>query len=687
MNASSIADTSQVSIFDSLEHLHIITQTALSKCDKKFSKVISRVFKQWERALFRLISEKQSRDAEFFDLKEKYLQSKNTEMKLKLKLSHKKTKKSEMIKEIQDIKKHLEQGKLMWEMQVKKIEDSLQEQERNKQKIEALYQQRLSEIDAELDDIIHIHKKKLENSHILKEILPSMFSQEELQEEKAFVLGEIFERKFSNLNIKKLDQEPIIDINSDNSDPSLNHDVFEDLSGTQKQVFQRLLELRKKVYRFKHNESMCTKNSTNDSLPCNLKSISKNYTMKNPQKALSKTFVNDKKSKISLLVLWHAGVIFGTKGSEKYREELTNMLNSDKLSISQRESIVYKLIHGEIKNNTNMRNVDRNELVKQESWGEMSSIYVDDDKNNEFLKELENVLSKESVNISKELLEFMDENTQINEEKDFFNELDDMFAKPFENDDKRIFDIKSDDNVKEKNLGNESMDKREEMPDIDLSKVQENSSMSIIKEFSQNESMCSKMRLSEDSKRENPIIEYEEIVSSFKMINPEHKKGNFSTIFSPKNNMFFIPEPSRPRSNPRILRKSEENCKSREASIEDSYNSFHKVPVKPLAENIRKPVLMKNKLPVIPRPPCDTKKLQAKSFRERSLQPVRAGNNRAVQSPQTKKVNSGDKKINSPATALKFRMKRIKDVSTGSVKNTKETQHSNKTVTARKVNI
>lgn len=675
------------SIFDSLEHLHLITQTALSKCDKKFSKLMTRVFKQWERALFRLISEKQSRDAEFFDLKEKYLQSKNTEMKLKLKLSHKKTKKFEMIKEIQDIKKHLEEGKELWERQVKKIQESLQEQERNKQKIEALYQQRLSEIDAELDDIMHIHKKKLENSHILKEILPSLFSQEELQEEKAFVLGEILERKFSHLNIKKLDQEPIVDINSDNSDPSLNHDVFEDLSGTQKHVFERLLELRKKVYRFKHNDSMCTKNSTNDSLPCNLKSISHSFTIKKPQKTLSKTFENDKKQKNSNLVLWNAGVIFGTRGSEKYREELTNMLKSDKLSISQRESIVYKLIHREIKDGSNVRNVDRDELVRQESWGEMSSIYVDDDdKNNEFLKELENVLSKESVNISKELLELMDENTQVQEDNDFFNELEDMFAKPFEDDEKGIFDIKNDENDKGRHFCSESMDKKEEMPDIDLSRVQENSSMSIIKEFSQNASMCSKMRLSEDSKRENPIIECEEIVSSFNIINPEHKKGNFSTIFSPKNNMFFIPEPSRPRSNPRILRKSEENCKSREASIEYSYNSFHKVPVKPLADPVRKPILMKNKLPIIPRPPCDTKKLQAKSFRERSLQPVRTTNNRAGQSPQTKKVTSGDKKINSPASALKFRMKRIKEISSGGMKNAKGTQQSNKTVTAKKVN-
>ena len=100
----------------------------------------------------------------------------------------------------------------------------MQEQERGKQKIESLFKQRLSEIDSELDDIMHIHKARFEHSQKLGDILPGLFSQEELQEEKKIALGEISERKIKDFAIKKLENASEYDINSENSIPSMNLD-------------------------------------------------------------------------------------------------------------------------------------------------------------------------------------------------------------------------------------------------------------------------------------------------------------------------------------------------------------------------------------------------------------------------------------------------------------------------------
>lgn len=693
MNADSTAHSTQVSIYDSIEHLHLSTSTVLSKCDKKLSKLLSRVFQQWERTLNYLISEKQVKDAEFFELKEKYIQNKNTELKLRIKLTQKKSKESEMIKEIQAIKDHLEEGKEMWGKQIKKIEEVMQEQERSKQKIEALYQQRLSEIDSELDDIIHIHKKKLEHSQNLKEILPSLFSQEELQEEKNIALGEISQRKIYNIDLKKQDAEPIYDINSENSDPSFGGDIFDDLTGTQKLVFERLLDLRKKLYKFKHDDTMCSESSSAEVLPCDLKSMSKKYSSKIFQAALSKTAELTRKSSKSALILMHAGIIFGMKGSERYREGLAKLLKSDKLSISERENIVYNLIHGDIKDKAKLRTVDRAELVKQEDWGDMSSIHGET-KEIEFSHDLQHGFSKESLDLSKPFLGLKDCDKglkELQQEKDFLNELDRAFSRPSEDFDHIFFESKPDEEVKEPQFIKEISNKNQEILEIDLSKVQENSSMSIIKDFSQNASLCSKRRMSDESRKENSILEVDDavsVVSSRKKFSMDQREPSSSSIFPPKTNLFFLPENPRPRSNPRITLRPEENFRSRDTSLEESNNSsFHKVPVKALPDTIRKPISMKNKLPIIPRPPPEAKKIQVKSFRGRSLQPIQTPNTRVIHSPPSRKLSPAEKKTGSPGAVLKFRMKRYKEIPVSAIRSTKGNQSSNKSANPRKTNL
>jgi hypothetical protein len=614
-----------VSIYDALEHLQISTQLALSKCEKKPLKLLEKVFSKWERTLNYVINEKQSKELEFFELKEKYCQSKNTELKLRIKLSQKKNKEKEMIREIQAIKDHLEEGKEMWAKQIKKIEEVMQEQERSKQKIESLYQQRLSEIDSELDDIMHIHKNQLGLSQKLGDILPALFSQEELQEEKKIALGEIVERKFNEIAIEKIEKGSEYDINSDNSLPSMN---FEHLNGTQKIVFQRLLELRKKVYKFKHEDTACTEVSS-ESLPSELKSIS---SIKQISKILSKTSNYQRVISNSVLVSLHAGLIFGIKGSEKYREGLTDLLKSDKLSISQRESIVFNLINGEIANKT--KTVQCSDIIQQEDWGNMSSIRADT-KENEMSQDLNHIFSKASIEFSKESTEIFKENPS----KIFFNNIEPI--------------------VPAINLKDQ----------VNITKDNEFSEMSIIKDFSRNVSISTRRKMSEESKKDSFIAEIEEGIISNKKFLIEQREPSSSFILPPKTNLFFVPEPLRPRSNPRVSLKPEESNKSRDESLDDSASQL-KAPTKPNLEP-RKPISMLSKLPILPKPPSEVKKITIKNFRGRSLQPLQNSNPRIAQSPPTRKVAQTDIKSASPNVSIKFRMRRFKEAAVNGLKNGK----------------
>ena len=107
---------------------------------------------------------------------------------------------------------------------------------------------------------------------------------------------------------------------------------FEDLKGTEKLVFERLLELRKKLYKFRHEETTCSENSLSGSLPLELKSMS-DLNIAKIESAFCRTaqFVfKEKKDSDSFSDV--AGIVFGVSGSEKYRAGLTDLLKSEKLS-------------------------------------------------------------------------------------------------------------------------------------------------------------------------------------------------------------------------------------------------------------------------------------------------------------------------------------------------------------------
>ena len=674
---------SQFSIFDSIEHLTLTSQNFLCKCDKKLMKPLSKLFSQWEKVISVLVNDRQSKDQEISELKEKYFLSKDNELKLRIKLTHKKTKESEMIKEIQAIKDHLEEGKEMWAKQIKRIEEVMQEQERSKLRIEGLYQQRLSEIDTELDDIMHIHKKKLGLSQNLGEILPGLFSMEELMEEKQIALGEISSRQVREVKINKIEGGSNEDICDDNSEPDMNLD---DLTGTQKIIFQRLLELRKKVYKFKHDETTCSETS-NASLPLDLKSVSQeNFSIiAKIKEKLSRTTEGKLQTKQSFLFCRTAGIIFGLNGSQKYRSGLTDLLKSDKLSISQRENIVFDLINDNLTGK--LKTVDKVQIVEgvqQEDWGDMSSIRGEG-KEVEVSQDLQSIFSKQSLNLSKVSI--------VKQEIDSVSEIQDIFEKNIEADKAKI--------------------------EAEPSKDQEMSSMSILKDFSRNISMSTKRKNSEESHKDPSILDVEDVVSSRKKFSIDQREPAGTLIIPPNLNLYFLPDNSRPRSNPRVTLKPEEpNCirdssnskdlrtstnfkdsnisrdsrdsrdskdskkskyfkdliDSRDSSIEDS-RCLSKPPAK--AENAKKPISMHHKLPILPKPPSEAKKAPVKTFRGRSLQPVQPPGPKVSNSPPGRKIPA-DIKSASPGTALKFRMRRFKEPVEGKAEKKKEKEKKGK---------
>lgn len=629
MKSENLHPNTHFSIFDTVEQLTAMSHQFLSKCEKKLAKPLGKIFHQWERAFSMILNDRQSKDQELSEIKEKLCTSKNTELRLRIKLTHKKSKEAEMLREIQAIKEHLEEGKEMWAKQIKRIEEVMQEQERSKQRIESLYRQRLTEIDKELDDIMHIHKKKLELSQNLGEILPGLFSMEELIEEKKIALGEISQRELREVKIFKLEGCSGEDIADDDSMPEMN---FEDLSGTQKQIFERLLELRKKVYKFKHDDTTCSEGSSMASLPLELKSMTED-SLKVEKKKLCRTMDRGEEVDHSVLFCRSAGVIFGFSGSLKYRKGMTELLGTDKLSVTEREKIVYDLINEQITEKKGT--VNQADVIKQEDWGDVSSIHAGNNEV-EVSQDLQHIFSKGSLNLSKvSLMPEKNESIQVTES---ITELNDLFNK---------------EELKEQ--------KKERVHDeVEISKEQEQSSMSILKDFSR-VSESSKRKFSGESKK-GQSLEFEDVMSSRRKFSVDQREPDGDFVIPPHMNLYFVPDSgNRPKSNPRVSLKPEVSGRSRESSV-DSVGSSNKSRV--VSEGGKKPISMFNKLPILPKPPSEAKKTNVKTFRGRSLQPVQP---KSGSSPPGKKVPLEIKSM-SPGSALKFRMRRFKEVQPATTK-------------------
>ena len=549
-----------LSVFEKLEHLQLQGEKLLEQLPESSKRPSQQLLKDWEEAYLNLETQRQQAKAKAFYLQEKLLQAKSKEVELKQELYSKEAaweaKELNMQREFLEFRSHLEEGKKVWAENIQKIEEEMQEQERNAQKRHAFYQGRLGDIDKELDEILHLHKNKFQKNQKLGDILPSLFQENE--------------RK----NLERSQQIDLQDSQSESEDL--------DLTGTQKHVFEKVKELRNKVKKFMDENSDSESQSESfREMPSGLKSLSD----KESSPVHCASFQHDKHPEVehSSEHLKYPGVVFGGSGSQQVKKELKELVNSDKLSISEREGIVYELISDRPDFKTNylqkltgtLKKPDeepteqlqelleeppkpakkpKDTLLNEETWGDISSINNDT-----------------QVDISRESENFFNVSKHSFKKEDSAKENSDSFV---------------DFTLAQKFNPKLSVTKEESTP-----------------EFTQ-AAGCEKLVFSKE-KRE-----------------PDFSKHNIEDSLS------FIPGKPHSRNSSRVVLKPEESFLVNRPKLNKSNES--KKP--PFPKITFKPISMQNKLPMIPKPP-DLPKENSKSVRGRSMQPLNPSQFRLGSSP------------------------------------------------------
>jgi hypothetical protein len=178
-------------------------------------------------------------------------------------------------REIAAIRDHLEEGKEVWAAQMKLIEKSMKQQEAGKQKAETRYRDNIEDVERELDEILHEYKAKKRGKQDFGNILPSLFSQEELNMEHRKALGDSSLPDFPDLGkIPRLEgtqegEKWDINIESEESSEVSAHL----LSQTAQQLYAKLRLLQVSIARYKHDEV----SSSHFSSPSNLESMEKGF--------------------------------------------------------------------------------------------------------------------------------------------------------------------------------------------------------------------------------------------------------------------------------------------------------------------------------------------------------------------------------------------------------------------------
>jgi len=180
-------------------------------------------------------------------------------------------------REITAIRDHLEQGKEVWAAQMQLIEKSMKEQEAGRDKAETRYRDNIEDVERELDEIMHEYKAKKRGKKDFGDILPSLFSPEELNLEDRRALG-----GSGAMEIRDLGRIPRLegtqegekwDINVESEESSELSAHF--LSQTAQQLYSKLRLLQASVARYKHDE--VSAGSCPFSSPSNLESLDKGF--------------------------------------------------------------------------------------------------------------------------------------------------------------------------------------------------------------------------------------------------------------------------------------------------------------------------------------------------------------------------------------------------------------------------
>ena len=239
-------------------------------------------------------------------------------------------------KEIEVFKECLSEGKGVWEQKYQEVAHQMKDQELEYQKVEAKYQKRLIAIDNDLDEIIFSHKRRLMpgiDQHKPSDgdlnILPGLFSEAELEEERRIALGEQSNREANHdFRVNRLEQSDGRDEKWDiQLESESEADITpEGISPTSRDLLNKLRDLRGKVKKYKTEEY----NTSDDKMPSygsceNLLSI---------QSASDKSLLIDTINKS------------GIHDANIDTKEFSKML-SDKMSEDQREAFIYDLLNEE----------------------------------------------------------------------------------------------------------------------------------------------------------------------------------------------------------------------------------------------------------------------------------------------------------------------------------------------------
>lgn len=230
---------------------------AVSKLIKEVNEEISKLITTCEEAL---------------DQK-RYLTSLNSKSSLK-----------ERSDSINPANKEMDQPEADYEDRLQSLEGQLKKSEEARQRVHVFHQDCLSQIDHDIDELLHDYKQKYKPAHQVGNILEELFSNEELEQERRVALGNV--RESVEIKIKKLDESKgeKWDMNLDSEESS---GPPPDLEGTGLILYDRLHDLKVKLCKLRHEdlENLAPKENSLDqgflgSLPCSMQSISGTNSVK-----------------------------------------------------------------------------------------------------------------------------------------------------------------------------------------------------------------------------------------------------------------------------------------------------------------------------------------------------------------------------------------------------------------------
>lgn len=275
--------------------------------------------------------------------------------------------------------------------------------------MQANYEEKLKEIDHDVDEIMHSYKQKYKQNQAVGNILQDLFSQEELEEEGRVALGE--KRKTKEIKIKKLElsNEENWDMNLESEDSS---GPPSQLDGTGLVFYDKLHGLKQKLYKYRHPDNESLKNSLDnafmESLPISMKSVSncESFKLTNLLSGLksrdSSLLLEQNYSKTNEFKFDIRSSVTTKPEYEKNDYDFGTLLSENKLSLDEQEQLVLTLIDQELPNGRDVCLDDLLDITRSEPSNKASTILATEENvsDNSFSSFLQADYSKNPQNES-----------------------------------------------------------------------------------------------------------------------------------------------------------------------------------------------------------------------------------------------------------------------------------------------